>query len=124
MKDINKVVSKGGFYLCWLLIVVISIIYAISTANPRETRVFNTIETPNIDPLIHVDTQFYTLPQRMYNYQHEHTPPNRYLIKKSENFYSGIGSLLIIAHFIVLTLKNILLKPYSFYCFELLHLLV
>lgn len=92
MKDINKTVCKGGFYLCWLMIVSIGIIYGSATLGPRSTEIFNTLKIPNIDPLIHVDTEFYVLPQKMYNYQSTTVPPNEYLIQKSKEYYSEIGT--------------------------------
>jgi hypothetical protein len=90
--NFNKFVCKSGFYLCWLMIISIGIIYAASTTEPRENRIFHMVKVPNVDPLIHVDTHFYALPQQMYNYQYKHVPPNESLINKSKNFYSEIGS--------------------------------
>ncbi len=91
-KSISKIVCKSGFYLCWVIILSISFIYASSTTDPSEKRVFNTVTIPNIDPLIHLDTEWYVLPQYMYNFRYKHVPPNEYLIQKSENFYSQIGT--------------------------------
>lgn len=92
MKDINKMVCKGGFYLCWLIIVSVAIIYGSATFGPRSTDIFNDLEIPNVDPHIHIDTEFYVLPQKMYNYQSTTIPPNEYLIQKSKEYYSGVGT--------------------------------
>lgn len=90
--NFNKFVCKGGFYLCWLMIISIGIIYATSTTEPWENRIFDTVKVPNVDPLIYMDTQWYVLPQYMFNYRYKHVPPNEHLINKSENFYSEIGT--------------------------------
>ncbi|MEX0723447.1 MAG: DUF2975 domain-containing protein [Gracilimonas sp.] len=83
----NKVFSKIAYYGCWLLILLVSFIYASSSFSPWDADKYNFIE-----PLVHLDTKYYTLPQKIYGNSRIGLPPNEYLLEKASNFYSGIDS--------------------------------
>lgn len=90
MSNPSKLVSKIGMYCCWIAIIAISLVYAISSSTPWDRYIFEDIQIPKIDPLVHLDTQFYVLPSKIYG--RGDIPRNEALIEKSRNFYSGIGS--------------------------------
>ncbi len=83
----SKLISKISFYGCWAVIILISFNYAVSSTSPWIARDYNII-----DPKIHLDTEYYALPQKMYGNQQIGLPPNEFLIEKATNFYSGVGT--------------------------------
>lgn len=91
-KNISISVSKIGMYGCWIAIIAISLVYAISSSTPWDRHIFNDIQIPKIDPFVHIDTKFYVLPSKIYGNARAGIPLNEILIEKSRNFYSGIGT--------------------------------
>lgn len=91
-KNISKSISKIGMYGCWIAIIFISLVYVISSSGPWDKYIFNSVKIPKIDPTVHLDTQFYVLPSKIYGNSRAGIPRNEMLIEKSRNFYSGIGT--------------------------------
>lgn len=86
MKDsFNKITSRLGFYCCWIGILVISFVYLLSSMTPWAAQDYGVIE-----PKVHLDTQFMVLPGTIYGASWYSR--NEYLIEKSRNFYSSIGT--------------------------------
>lgn len=83
----NKIINKVAYYGCWVVIAFVSYIYVSSSTSPWKANSYNVIE-----PLVHLDTKYYALPQQMYRSYMPHFQPDEYLIEKSKNFYSGIDS--------------------------------
>lgn len=81
----NKIISKVAYYVCWATILIISLIYAFSSTTPWTNQKYDVIE-----PAVHLDTKFMVLPGTIYGASWYSR--NEYLIEKSRNFYSSIGT--------------------------------
>lgn len=91
-KNFSKYVIKTAHYGCWIAILLVSLIYVTSSSSPWPQRLVSEFSLPNIDPKVHLDTESYVLPQKLYGNARYGPPPNEHLIKKSRNFYSGVGT--------------------------------
>lgn len=91
-KNFSQTISRYGFCGCWAVIIFVSFVYAVSSSTPWDRFLFDRIEIPKIDPFVYLDTQFYVLPQKIAGNSYAGIPANDFLIEKSRNFYSGVGS--------------------------------
>lgn len=91
----NKYLIKLLRVSSWIGIASLGLFYVLASSVPAQFGVSigeERFHLPKIDPLIHLDTKSYVLPQQMYNFYNKNIPPNKFLIEKSKKFYSGVGT--------------------------------
>ncbi|MEP1152574.1 MAG: DUF2975 domain-containing protein [Balneola sp.] len=91
----NKYLIKLLITSSWVGIASLSLFYIHGSSVQTQFGVSigeERFHIPKIDPLIHLDTKSYVLPQQMYNFYNKNIPPNKFLVEKSKKFYSNVGT--------------------------------